>query len=408
MIRRRKPRFYKGQLKDLLCILLSQRVAQGPYIQLFEERFAQYIGVKFALSTCSGRNGLEILLSALELEEADEVIVPAYTLKDLIYLIKNNKLVPKLVDIEPNSFNINPDLLEDCISEKTKLIIATHLFGLPCNMEKILAIAKKYNVKVIEDCAHSLGTDFKNKKVGSLADAGFFSFEVLKPINTFGGGMITTNDTCIAKKARQFLKSYPFRKRTILTKVLFTYLEYLVLVSPLYLLIMFLFRYKTTTRLLSKIYVTLHRKTNINHERFTNLQALMGLRQLERLDENNKKRSMVAKRLQQALPEEVTPQHSQFSDERIFYFFVVNTPHKNAIEKIRKNFIQAGIDAGIKHEITDNCAQILKIDNQYPVAKKAYNYNLQLPIHDDLKDKEINTIINATKKIFYCFRKLKI
>lgn len=400
MIRRRNPRFYQGEWKDILTLLFSGKVTKGEYINLFEKRFAQYIGTKFAIATSSGRSGLEMLLGTLELKEGDEVIVPAYTLKDLIYLIKAKGIVPKLVDIERSSFNINPDLVESKITKNTRVIIATHLFGLPCNMEKILDIAKKYNLRVIEDCAHALGAQFKDKKVGSLGNAAFFSFEVLKSINTFGGGMITTDDEEMARKVRQRLKQYPFGAQRILNKILFTYIEYLIIKSPLYPLLMSLFIYKTTAKMISKMYLFLHRKTRINYLRFSNLQAILGLRQLDSLDESNKKRDGIAMQIEKKLPKNILLQKSGCTENRIFYFFITKIPSNKNIEKIKKEFIKYRVDVGIKDEITDNCADILKESNDYPITREIFNSNLQLPMYDGLKKREVIIIASALNKIF--------
>ena len=162
MIRRRNPRFYKGELRDILKLIFTAQVADGEYLELFEKKFAEYTGTKFALATCSGRNGLDLLLDTLNLNKGDEVLMPAYTLKDLVYLIKAKGLEPRLVDIESDSFNMNPALIESSITQKTKVILATHIFGLPGNMKGILDMAKKHDLKVIEDCAHAAGAEYEN------------------------------------------------------------------------------------------------------------------------------------------------------------------------------------------------------------------------------------------------------
>lgn len=399
MIRRREPRFYGGQLKDIVRLLFSNKVAQGKNIELFEKRISQYAGVKFAAATPSGRLAMVFLLEAFGLERGDEIIISSYTLKDLLFLIEAKGFVPKLVDIEEDSFNINPDLLEEQISPRTKVIIATHLFGLPCNLEKILKVARKYNLKVVEDCAHALGASYKGKRVGGLADAGFFSFETLKPINTFGGGMVTTNNPDIHQKIKQALKEYPCKSGHILRKISFSYFEHFIIKSPLYPFLAKLLAGKKTAEILSKFYLSAHKTARAKKTQFTNLQAFMALRQMESLEKRNKQREVIAGQLAQQLPEGVFLQSGNSFSERVFYFFVVKVGHKVNIEKLRAELIQKGIDSGIKAEITDNCASLLRQSQDYPVVTQVYSRALQLPLYDKLSLKDADKVAKALKTV---------
>lgn len=397
MIRRRNPRFYKGELRDILKLIFTAKVADGEYLELFEKKFAEYIGTKFALATCSGRNGLDLLLDTLNLNKGDEVLMPAYTLKDLVYLIKAKGLEPRLIDIESDSFNMNPALIESSITQKTKVILATHIFGLPCNMKRILDIAKKHDLRVIEDCAHAAGAEYENRKVGSLGDAAFFSFETIKPVHTFGGGMITTDDRKIALAVREKIGNYSFNSWPILNKILFTYLEHLIIRSPLYSLLISFFMFKATTRIISKFYLFLHRRARVQYSRFTNLQALVGMKQLSKLDERNEKRNTIARLLTKMLNETILPQKSKINAKRIYYFYVVRLPMRKNIEKLRGKILRQGIDVGIKGEITDDCSKIITEEN-CPIVKQVYNSAIQLPIYDELKEREITIVARALNK----------
>lgn len=391
MLRRRNPRFYKRELRDILKMVFTAKVVEGEYIKLFEKKFAEYIGTKFAIATCAGRNGLDLLLDTLDLNEKDEILVPAYTLKDLIYLIRAKGLEPKLIDIERDTFNINPDLIEEKITDRTKVILATHIFGLPCNMERILDIAKKHNLKVIEDCAHAAGAEYKNRKVGSLGDAAFFSFETTKPINTFGGGIITTDDQRVASVVRQKIKSYPVGGWGIVNKILFTYLEHLIIRSPFYPLLISSFMFKSTTKIMSNLYLFLHNRARVSYSRFTNIQALIGLAQLNQLDEKNEKRNRLAYRLTEMLDKSILSQKAEIDTKRIFYMYIVRLPIKEGIGKVRGEILRKGIDAGIKGEITDDCSKIIS-EKDCPIVKQVYNSALQLPMYDQLTERNIDYI----------------
>ncbi|MBL7129987.1 MAG: aminotransferase class I/II-fold pyridoxal phosphate-dependent enzyme [Candidatus Omnitrophica bacterium] len=399
MIPRKSFRFYKGELKDILSLVFAGKVSEGKYIELFEKKFAEYIGTQFAIATCSGRNGMDLLLDSLGLNEGDEILLPAYTLGDLIYIIKDKGLVPKLVDIEEDSFNINPDLIESEITDKTRVIIATHMFGLSCNIAKILDIARMHNLRVIEDCAHAAGAEFKGQKLGSFAKAGFFSFESNKPINTFGGGMITTNDAKINSLVRDKIKNYPETPRKVLSKVLFTYIEHWILKSFLYRALNALFMFKTSTKIISKFYLSIHNQARVEYSRFTSLQAFLGLRQLSYLDQCNEKRSKLAGELSERLSEKVIPQRSQFQQGRIFYFYTVRIIGKKDLESVRRKLLIKGIDAGIRSEVTDNCALSIGNTEGYTIVAEIFNRVLQLPIHDQLRQRDIDYIVRAVNEI---------
>ena len=148
-------------------------------VKEWENSFANFIGVNNAVAVSSGRKGMELILRSLELDEGSEVIIPAYTLKSLIDIIKSLGLAPVPADIDVDTFNLDPDSVASRVTKRTKVILATHLFGLPCQIDKILEIGRERSIFVIEDCAHSAGSEFKGKKAGSFGDVSFFSFETI-------------------------------------------------------------------------------------------------------------------------------------------------------------------------------------------------------------------------------------
>ncbi len=408
MVRRRRPRYYKSELKDILKTIFSGQISGGKHTALFEDKFAEYIGTRFALATCTGRSALSLILDALELKEGDEIIMPAYTLKDLIELVKGKGLAPKLVDVEKDSFNLDPNLVLAQITHRTRAVIATHLFGLPCDIEKIVKIANQYNIAVIEDCAHSLGATLKGRRTGSFADAAFFSFETIKGINTFGGGMVTTNNEKIAQKVKASLGKYPASGRGILGKILFSYLEDLLIRSPAYPVLIRAFRSEGTAKAMGSLYLSMHSVARINKARFTNLQAFLGLRQLDLLEKRNKNRTDAARELEKRLNKYALLQRGRTPGDRIFYFFVIKLiPGTGKIEEIIKRLIDKGVDAGIRNEITDNCAKYLNQEDRYPITKEIYESSIQLPLYDDMSEREIVAITDALNKVLTSKGELK-
>lgn len=167
----------------------------GPNVQHFEKEAADYLGAKHAVGCASGTDALHLALAAAGIKQGDEVITTAFTFIATAEAICYVGAKPVFVDIDPKTFNIDPNLIEAAITKKTKAIIPVHIFGQPADMPSIMAIAKKHNLKVIEDCAQSFGAKIGGTTTGSFAEAGCHSFFPSKNLGAFGdGGLVTTND----------------------------------------------------------------------------------------------------------------------------------------------------------------------------------------------------------------------
>ncbi len=168
--------------------------SNGKFVKLFEEKFAEYCGAKYAVSTCNGTAALHLALVSLGINKGDEVIIPNFTMIASAFSICYTGAMPVFVDVEKDTWNINPDLIEEKITTKTKAIMPVSIFGHPCEMDKIREIAKKYNLFIIEDAAESHGAEYKGVKTGNLADITAFSFYANKNLTTGEGGMVITNN----------------------------------------------------------------------------------------------------------------------------------------------------------------------------------------------------------------------
>lgn len=391
MIPRRKNTFYDGEFSDILNSIFSKNFLKKNYVREFEESFANYIGTKHAIAVSAGRVGMKLLLEALNLKRGDEIMFPAYTLKDLIFIVQNMGLKPVLVDIEKNSFNINPDLIEEKITSKTKAIIATHIFGLPCNIEKVIKIADKHNIYVIEDCCHAHGAEFKSKKVGCFGIGGFFSFNQIKLISTFEGGMITTNDDRISKFVREKVKKFPISENEILKRILLGYLENFILETPLFCVFSNLFFLKSTRELFNKFYISYHQRIRTKYSKYTNLQAFLGLKQLEVLDEKIKMRIKKVKLLKSLLNKKIKLQEERGNYKHVYFYFIVRSNKDSRI--IQRKLWKKGLDVGIKEEITDDCTKILnEFHDECPVTHEIFNTAIQIPIHENFTEENIHRI----------------
>jgi len=178
--------------------------SSGPYIKKFEETFSNYCGTTQGISVCNGTSALHLALKALGIGPGDEVIIPDFTMIASAFSVCYTGAKPVFVDVEKDTWNIDPEKIEEKITPKTKAIMVIHIFGNPCDMEKIWKIARKHNLKIIEDAAEAHGAVHGRKKCGSLGDIACFSFFANKIITTGEGGMVVTNDEYLAERCRYF------------------------------------------------------------------------------------------------------------------------------------------------------------------------------------------------------------
>lgn len=187
--------------KNICAVMAGGRYIMGPQVKEFEVQFASYLGCQQVISCNSGTDALHLALRALHIGSGDEVITTPFTFIATTEAIGIVGATAVFVDVDPNTYNIDPALIEAKITERTKAILPVHLYGQACNMTAIMEIARKYNLKVIEDCAQATGASWEGKKVGTIGDVGCFSFFPTKNLGCFGdGGAIATNDPDVAER----------------------------------------------------------------------------------------------------------------------------------------------------------------------------------------------------------------
>lgn len=242
-----------GNEKKYLCECIDTGwiSSEGPFVKRFEEKMSESVNRRYGIAVANGTAALEVAAQALGIGKGDEVIMPTFTIISCAMAITKIGGVPVLVDSDPDTWNMNTDEIEAKITDRTKAIMIVHLYGLPIDVDQVLALADKYNLKVIEDAAEMHGQTYKGTPCGSFGDISTFSFYPNKHITTGEGGMVVTDDEELAERCRM-LRNLCFRKDI---------------------------RY-------------VHDEISDNY-RFTNLQAAVGLAQLERLGEFvEKKRRM--------------------------------------------------------------------------------------------------------------------
>lgn len=198
----------KPSISDLEIEYVNDAIRNGwgakcyDYIYRFEKSFAQYLGTEFAMATSSCTGAIHLALMALGVKAGDEVILPDITWIASVEPVLYIGAKPVFVDVLPDSWCIDPQKFEKAVTSKTKAVIPVHVYGNMCEMEEIIAIAERCNIRVLEDAAEGLGSEYKGRKAGSIGDAGVFSFHGTKTISTGEGGILVTNDSGVIEKAR--------------------------------------------------------------------------------------------------------------------------------------------------------------------------------------------------------------
>ncbi len=264
---------------------------QGPQIAEFERAFEQRAGRGTAITAAYGRIAFYYILKALDLPAGSEIIFPSLTFWVVPELARVAGLKVVFADVDPKTFNLDPDSVERLITDKTRAIVPTHLYGLPCNMDRLLDIAGRHNLVVLEDCAHALGATYKGRPVGTFGTGALFSFQTLKPLNCYGGGLALVQDPAVAAKVRQIVDALPWpsekrvRDRLLLGRLQRIFMKPWVFSISLFpvLWVSALIDANPDVFFWEKIR-SLHPLPDQYTERFPNVQGAIGLAALNKLD----------------------------------------------------------------------------------------------------------------------------
>ena len=343
------------------CIDTGWISSEGPFVNQFEDQFASRVQRNYAVAVTNGTAALDVAVEALRIGSGDEVIIPAFTIISCIGQVIRSGATPVLVDCDPLTWNMDINQVEEKITKNTKAIMVVHIFGLPVDIEPLLEIAKNNNIKIIEDAAEMLGQTYNEKPCGSFGDISTFSFYPNKLITTGEGGMLVTNDEQLADDCRS-LRNLCFQPK--------------------------------------KRFV--HERLGWNY-RMTNLQAALGLAQLERLDEFvQRKRSMGKKYTQglRVLNEVQLPLEKTDYAENIYWVFglVLDDSIGFDAEEAIKMLGEKGI--GCRPFFCPmNQQPVLRemgffINESYPVAERLYKQGFYIPSGTALTSEHINHVTN--------------
>src|SRR5437773_2738286 len=395
-----------GDEKEILAAFRRGEAVSGPAIAEFENRFADYHGMKRANTASFGRMAFYYILRAFDFPHGSEILFPALTFWVVPEIARQAGLIPVFVDVDPATFNLDTSKLESAISEKTRAIVPTHLYGQPCEMTEVMRIAEKYDLEVIEDCAQSAGARYRGRQVGTFGHASFFSFQLLKGINTYGGGMALTNDDSIADRVREQAMSEPLPGTGDLLKRLASGLIARSLVSPkgftwwgfpIGASASFLENNDLSKYVWEKIR-PLDVFPRAYRQHYSNVQAILGLRSLERLNQFNarsREHAEVYTRGLAGLRSVLTP--CVIGEvEHVYYQYCIYVSDPG---RVKRRAIRRAVDFESTHvDVCSSLAFFSEFSAKCPGAEKTQSA-LQLPVYSRLRTSDVERVLQVVRDV---------
>ncbi len=376
------PMLEDEEINEVVNSIRSNWISKGPKTIEFEKKFAQYVGAKHAVATNSCTAALHIALVTKGISIGDEVITTPMTFASTANTIVHTGAKPIFVDIDPVTYNIDVNKIEDKITNRTKAIIPVHYAGQSCDMDKILEIAKKYDLFVLEDAAHAVYTKYKDKMIGSIGDATAFSFYVTKNLCTAEGGMLTTNDDEFAKKART-ISLHGMNKAA----------------------------WNRYGKGNAWYYEILYPGFKYN---MTDIQAAMGLHQLKKLENMQRIREEYVAMYNDSFKEmeEIIEPKVIAKNRHAWHLYVIQI-NDQLLTIDRNKFIEELANANIGtsvHFIPVHLHPYYKETygykkGDYPVAESIYERIVSLPLYPKMLKQDVEDVINAVKHIVCQYRR---
>jgi len=360
-IRVASPQVGEEEISAVRETLLSGQYISGRRVEEFENEFAKYIGVKYAVGVSSCTAALYIAMEAIKVQEGDEVIVPPLSFFATVSSVLYHRAIPVFADIDLDDLCLSPESVTKYITSKTKAVIPVHLYGAAAKMDEFVSLADEYDIRILEDCAQAHGTEYRGKKVGGIGTAGTFSFFATKHMTTGEGGMIATNDSEVAEVSR-IIRNHGMSGRDQ------------------------------------------HVRLGYNN-RMTEIEAAMGLVQLGKLDQLNQKRinnsEYLIKKIKK-LPWIQIPIPSNNVKHTYFWCPVmVKDSSGRSIEDLKDHLVKNKIDFRRRYKEPLYKQTVLKkIDPDYsklylPNVEKVVGAIIGLPNHPGLSQEQLDKIIEV-------------
>jgi perosamine synthetase len=341
-----------GASRALAHCVWRNAVLSGPALDAFGKGFAQWLGVPHVFGAAAGRSAFQLALEALALKPGAEIIFPSLTFPVIPLVAQRLGYRPVFCDVDPETFNAGPEQIAPVITDRTGAIVATHLFGQPCPIDGVVTLARQRGIRVVEDCAHACGVRIDGRQVGTFGDVGVFSFAEGKNMPCFGGGAIATADEAIAKRAEAILSEAPWPStRDALKTALFVWCQWLLTRPAVFAMTAYpVLRFKRflgqplmDSEVGDELLQTFG-QSNPRIVRMSNLQATIGLLQLEHIDAFNAGAQRNAELLTQQLGEVPGITTPRTIDGQHIYVYYPITVEPTKRDDLRHFLLRHGID----------------------------------------------------------------
>jgi dTDP-4-amino-4,6-dideoxygalactose transaminase len=379
MIAIAKPYLTKDEAQNAYDTILSGWVTQGPKVQQFEEKFAAYVGAKYAVALSNCTTALHLAMIVAGIKEGDEVICPSMSYIATANCIKYVGAEPVFAEVHSDTFNIDVSHAEKLITPKTKAILIVHQVGLPADIDAFKTVCKKYNLQLIEDAACAAGSAYKGSKIGSHSDLVCFSFHPRKVITTGDGGMITTNNEAYYQR----LKLLRQHGMSVSDRV----------------------RHSSSTVIMED-----HLEVGYNY-RLTDIQAAVGIKQLEKLDWIIAERRKIAEIYQDSfktfdfvrLPSEPDGYFTNWQSYMLY--LKPNSPIKR--NDLMQLLLDKGISTrrGIMTSHRETAYKNHKLIATLPISEDASDQSIVLPLYVPMSKEDVDYVVNTIQEIFNSFKK---
>ena len=377
------PDIGEEEISEVVDTLRSGWVTTGPKTKQFEQDFANYLGAGVqALAVNSATSGLHLALEAVGVQVGDEVIIPSYTFTATAEVIRYLGATPVFVDSCPDTFNISPEAVEKAITSKTKVIMPVHFAGLACDMDALIRIAKRYNLKIVEDAAHAFPTKYKGKLIGTLdTDATIFSFYANKTMTTGEGGMLVSRDPAIIERSK-VMRLHGISRDAFDRYQSKTPAWYYEVIAPG-------FKYN-----------------------MPDIGAAIGLQQLKKIDKFQKIREKYADQYFKELadlPLVLPAKPLDIDSQHAWHLFPIRLD--NTVEITRDEFIMRMAERGVGcsvHFIPLHKQPVWRDTyhlkpEQFPVAEQAYQSEVSIPLFTKMAEEDQQHVINSIKEVLGVF-----
>ena len=381
---------------------------QGAQIAEFEDAFARRAGGGIAVTAAYGRMAFYYMLKALDLPRGSEIIFPSLTFWVVPELAKVAGLTVVFADVDPKTFTIDAASVERVITEKTRAIVPTHLYGLSCDMDKVEAIAARHNLVVIEDCAHALGATFKGRAVGTFGSGALFSFQTLKPLNCYGGGAALLQDRALAAKVRAGVDALPWpSEKRVTDRLLMGRLQRIFIKPWVFSISLFpvlwiaawidanpdVFLWEKIRSLdpLPESYI----------ERFPNVQATIGLEALKHLDEWTSRARAHAESMNRVLSATPGVQVPVVPSgcSHVYYQYCVYGPERVDRDELVVRCVRRGVDIETLHVDVPPDMELFAGAVAEATGARRASQAIQIPVYSSLTDEQVARVATVVRDV---------